>query len=169
MNAFLMRLPEALELAGVALFGLAATQDMALRLVPNAVPLAIAGLGATLRVLDNNLPIGLAAAAAVFLMAALCWRRGWLGGADVKLFGAGALLVQPNAAFGFVLASCLAGGVLAIGYWLLGRVTASPATERPSGLLRRIVRIERRRLRRGGPLPYAVAIAAGACFTLIEV
>jgi len=77
-------------------------------------------------------------------------------------------LLPPNAAFGFVLASCLAGGVLAIGYWLLGRVTASPATERPSGLLRRIIRVERRRLRRGGPLPYALAIAAGVCFTLIE-
>ena len=32
---------------------------------------------------------------------------------------------------------------------------------RPAGLLSRAWRLERRRLSRGGPLPYAVAIAAG--------
>ncbi len=32
-------LPEMLEVAGAVLFGLAAMQDIALRLVPNAVPL----------------------------------------------------------------------------------------------------------------------------------
>jgi len=118
--------------------------------------------------LDSNLPTGLVVSAVVFLVAAMCWRRGWLGGADVKLFGAGALLVPPAAAFGFVLSSCLAGGILAIGYWLIGRITAPSTTKRPSNLLRRLVRVERRRLRRGGPLPYAVAITAGACFMLIE-
>ncbi len=156
------------EAAGMTLFGIAMFRDVMVRLVPNEVPLAIAALGAALRALDGNLLASLAASALVFLAAALCWRRGWLGGADVKLFGAGALLVPPTAAFGFVLSSCLAGGVLAVGYWLLGRVTAPPSIARPAGLLRRLIRVERRRLRRGGPLPYAVAIAAGACFTLIE-
>ncbi len=165
----LTSLTEMLELVGAALFGLAALQDMALRVVPNSVPLAIGGVGATVRILDSNLPTSLAVSVLVFVIAAMCWRRSWLGGADVKLFGAGALLVAPAAAFGFVLSSCLAGGILAIAYWLLGCVTAPPATERPSSLLRRLVRVERRRLRRGGPLPYAVAITAGACFMLIKV
>lgn len=86
----------------------------------------------------------------------------------MKLFGAGALLVPPGAAFAFVLSACLAGGVLAILYWLAGRLVAPPSTVRPSSVLGRLVRVERRRLRRGGPLPYAVAITAGACFTLLR-
>src|ERR1700710_121332 len=90
-----------LELIAVALFALAALQDMAFRLVPNRVPLAIAVLGGILRAIEGDLAAGLLAAVVVFAVAAFCWRRGWLGGADVKLFGAGALLVPPSAAFGF--------------------------------------------------------------------
>ncbi len=33
----------------------------------------------------------LLAAGAVFVLSALCWRRGWMGGGDVKLLGAAAL------------------------------------------------------------------------------
>jgi prepilin peptidase CpaA len=156
-----------LELIAVVLFALAALQDMAFRLVSNRVPLGIAVLGGILRATEGDLAAGLLAAVVVFAVAAFCWRRGWLGGADVKLFGAGALLVPPSAAFGFVLSACLAGGVLAILYWLLGRLAGPPATARPSGFLQRLARVERRRLRRGGPLPYAVAVTAGVCFILI--
>lgn len=155
-----------LQWAGLGLFAAASLQDLAYRLVPNTVPGLIAGLGLALRLLGGTVLPGLAAAATVFVLAALCWRRGWLGGADVKLFGAGALLVPPGAAAGFVLATCLAGGVLAIAYWALGRLVAPPPPERPRARLARLARVERRRLRRGGPLPYALALASGACFIL---
>lgn len=157
---------ETLKLVSMGCFGLAALRDVALRLVPNAVPLAIAAVGTALRVMDGDLLTGLVAGVVVFAAAAACWRRGWLGGADVKLFGAGALLVRPGAAFAFVLTACMAGGVLALLYWLAGRLVALPSATRPSNVLARLVRVERRRLRRGGPLPYAVAITAGVCFTL---
>jgi prepilin peptidase CpaA len=173
MGVALSEVSDVLQLAGAALFGLAALQDIARRLVPNGVPLAIAAVGVALRVIDGTLPAAVGAALAVFLVAFLCWRRGWMGGADVKLFAAGALLVPPGAVLAFVLATSVAGGVLGIAYWLVGRLAARPTTvirsaTRPSSLLRRWARIERRRLRRGGPLPYAVAVSVGACCILLQ-
>ncbi len=143
-------------------------QDWAVRLVPNRIPATIAVTGLLLRIMDGTMVAGLVAAAVVFAIAVVCWRRGWLGGADVKLFTAGALLVAPRAATGFVLASCLAGGILALAYVMLSCVVPPPAAGRPASLLRRYFRLEQRRLRRRGPLPYATAIAAGAAFILLR-
>jgi hypothetical protein len=42
-----------------------------------------------------------------------------------------------------------------------------PPAARPSGLVRRALRCELRRLRRRGPLPYAAAIAAGGVFAIV--
>jgi len=155
--------------AGLVLLFAACLYDWALRLVPNVIPLGLAASGITLRLLTATLPSGLFAGLAVFVLAALCWRRGWLGGADVKLLGAGAMLVAPQAVFGFVLATCLAGGCLALLYLLAGVMTPLPGPKPAgAGLLRRLVRLEQRRLLRRGPLPYATAIAAGACFVLVR-
>ena len=154
--------------AGLALFGLACMQDWAIRLVPNRVPVAIAAAGLILRAAEGTLLTGLLAAATVFGLAVLCWRQGWIGGADVKLFTAGTILVSPGAAASFVLASCLAGGVLAVAYAALSCVVSPPSPNRPASRLRRYLRIEQRRLRRRGPLPYATAIAAGAAFILLR-
>ncbi len=156
-----------LPAAGLALFVLACLQDWAIRLVPNRVPASIAAIGLGCRVIDGTVLMGLLAGFIVFFIAALLWRRGWLGGADVKLFGAGALLVPPSAALGFVLATCLAGGLLAIVYCVLSFVVPPPAPVRPLTHLRRYWRLEQRRLQRRGPLPYATAIAAGATFVLL--
>ena len=157
----------ALLAAGLALFALACLQDCAMRLVPNRVPAAIAAIGLALRLGDGTAPPGVLLALAVFGGAFLCWRRGWLGGADVKLLGAGALLVPPGAVATFVLATCLAGGVLALCYAGLSRIAPPPSPIRPATHLRRYLRLEQRRLRRRGPLPYATAIAAGAAFVLL--
>ena len=161
-------LQNAITVVGAALLLLSCLYDWALRIVPNFIPLAIAVSGAVLRALSGNLATGLLAAAIVFFLAAVCWRRGWLGGADVKLLGAGTLLAPPASACGFVLATCLSGGVLALVYLLLGRLVAPPGPRAASAsLLQRIVRVERRRLQRRGPLPYATAIAFGACAAMI--
>ena len=150
--------------SGLALFAVASLQDMAMRLVMNRIPLAIAAAGLALRGLDGTALLGLLAAGTVFFVAACCWQRGWLGGADVKLFGAGALLVPPHLVAAFVLVSCLAGGVLALAYAGLGLIAPAPSALRPLTRARRYWRVELRRLRRRGPLPYATAIAAGAAF-----
>ncbi len=154
--------------AGLALFGLACMQDWAIRLVPNRIPIAIAAIGLVLRAAEGTLLTGLLAAATVFSLAVLCWRQGWIGGADVKLFTAGTILVTPGSAAGFILVSCLAGGVLAVAYAAVSCLVPAPSPNRPTGRLRRYLRLEQRRLRRRGPLPYATAIAAGAAFILAQ-
>jgi len=161
----------------------AAARDVAVRLIPDTVPLMTCCLGILLRLADGTLILALPLAALVFAAAALCWRRGWLGGGDVKLLGAATLLVTPAAVPGLLLSITLAGGVLALIYLLARPLLsgASPLNAAPNAprdvprdvmparrhaLLRRVWRAERWRLRRGGPLPYACAIAAGALFSL---
>jgi prepilin peptidase CpaA len=95
-----------------------------------------------------------------------CWRRGWIGGGDVKLLGACALLVAPTSVPQFVITTAIAGGILALVYCALARLLPGHATPRPTGFLRRVWRAEHRRIRRGLSLPYCCAIAAGVLLTL---
>jgi hypothetical protein len=55
---------------------------------------------------------------------------------------------------------------MALVYLALARVLPRCGTTRPNGLLGRVWRAERRRIRRGLSLPYACAIAAGVGLTL---
>jgi prepilin peptidase CpaA len=88
-----------------------------------------------------------AAGAAVFVGGALLFSRGWLGGGDVKLLAACALWSGFSGLAWLLLGTVFAGGVLAlaalVGRWL-ARDAAYPG------------------FKRGGPLPYAVAILGGA-------
>ena len=85
----------------------------------------------------------------------------------VKLLGAGAIAVPPGDVLTFITVMAIAGSLLAMIY-LIGRAMPAPhPTNRPASLLARALRIERRRLHRGGPLPYACAIAVGGLFVLI--
>jgi prepilin peptidase CpaA len=89
-----------------------------------------------------------------------------MGGADVKLFGASALLVPPMLVPSMVMCITIAGGVLALIYLAARRRVTRPGHGRPDRMVARVLRIERWRLRRGGPLPYAVAIATGVVFVM---
>jgi prepilin peptidase CpaA len=92
-----------------------------------------------------------------------------MGGGDVKLLGAAALLVPPATVPHMLALVAFAGGILALIY-LVGRAVAPrPAGRRPHMLPLRILRAECWRIRRGGPLPYACAIAAGAALTLFQI
>lgn len=154
----------------LALLLFAALHDVALRTVPNIVPALLILAGVLLRLASGNLLAGAACMAAVFVATALCWQRGWMGGGDVKLYAACALLVPPGLVMNFILASALAGGALALLYLALRAVSPKrPNGLRPQTFLARLVRAESRRVRRGGPLPYASAIALGAICTLITV
>ena len=156
-----------LTATSIFLFLAAALHDVIARTVPNGLALALAVTGVLARALDHHLLAGLIAGIVVFIAAALCWRRGWMGGGDVKLLGAGAIAVPPVAVPNFILVMSVTGALLAIVY-LIGRSLPAPhATPRPTALLARALRVERRRLHRGGPLPYACAIAAGGFFVLL--
>ncbi|MGI4879590.1 MAG: A24 family peptidase [Janthinobacterium lividum] len=89
-----------------------------------------------------------AAGVTVFLIGALLFSRGWLGGGDVKLLAACALWAGFSGLPLLLLGTAFAGGVLAL-IAVIGRILAAPG-------------VTYRGLQRGGPLPYAVAILGGA-------
>lgn len=145
----------------------ASLRDVAARTIPNGIPMALALLGVATGIAGGHLIASLLLGAGVFGVAVLCWRAGWLGGGDVKLFGAAALALPPGSVPTFIAASAIGGGVLAVLYLMLGQVVSAPSPVRPAGLLARALRAEQWRLRRRGPLPYVCAIASGFLFVVI--
>lgn len=162
----LLLLSPGLKLAIAGILLLAAGHDIMTRTVPNWMPLWLGILAAVLAAAEFRLVWGLGFGLTVFALCFVFWWRGWMGGGDVKLLGATAIVIAPAAAGSFLLAVSLSGGILAITY-LAGRILLPrPAIRRPTRLLPRVLRVEAWRIRHRGPLPYACAIAAGTIFVL---
>jgi len=89
----------------------------------------------------------LAIALGVFVLFALAFRVGWMGGGDVKLIGALALWLPPLPLVNMLMLMSLIGGGLTL--LLLGERAV-------------------RRAKGGIEIPYGVAIAAAALLTLRE-
>lgn len=152
--------------AGLLVF--AAARDIATRVVPNWVSMAILACGCVLQASVGSLIVASGLGLLVFVAAAFMWHRGWLGGADVKLLGAAAVAVAPVSVTGLLLAVSLAGGVLALFYLSLSRLVRRPLPGPRKSLLPRVMKAELWRIRRRAPLPYAVAIAVGGLLTLFS-
>jgi prepilin peptidase CpaA len=152
-------------LAGAALI-FAPLHDIAFRTIPNWVSAVLAADGGLSRLLSHDLSAGLASGLGVFALAAFCWWRGWLGGGDVKLLGATAILIPPPSVPGYIAAVAFAGGGLALLYLFMQRVVTAPRQRRPTSLLQRVLVVECRRIRRRMSLPYATAISAAALLIL---
>jgi prepilin peptidase CpaA len=165
-----MILDSEIALTALAIGGLlfAALHDLAFRTIPDWVSAALAADAVLLRLLDHHLAAALACGLAVFTLAAFCWRRGWLGGGDVKLLGATAILVPPGLVPSYIAAVAFAGGGLALLYLLLERIVPSPRLRQATSLASRILTIECRRIRRRASLPYATAISAAAMLMLVR-
>ncbi|MEA2737421.1 MAG: prepilin peptidase CpaA [Acetobacteraceae bacterium] len=142
----------------------ASLHDIATRTIPNGLAVAVAAAGIATSAAGGYLFGSVLAATGIFVLSALCWRRGWMGGGDVKLLGAAALGMPASSIFTFVVAVAIAGGVLALFYVVARRLLPFRTPSRPAGLVSRAARVERWRISRGGPLPYACAIAAGVLF-----
>jgi prepilin peptidase CpaA len=158
-----------LDIGLIFLLALAAWRDVLTRIIPNSIALTIAIIGITNHSTAGWSPFLLSAATAALLFSFLLVLaiRGWLGGGDVKLAAALAIGLPPAATWNFITASVLAGGLLGLGY--LAGPHFIPRL-RPAGTahpLARILAVEAWRLRRGGPLPYGVAIAAGGIFVIL--
>jgi prepilin peptidase CpaA len=145
----------------------ASLSDIATRTVSNKVVVLLATVGAATQVRDGHLVGALIAGAAVFSLAAWCWRRGWMGGADVKLLGAATLCIPPGSVPTFVVTVAIAGGLLAMLYLGARPLLGGSVGPRPTALAARVLRAERWRIKRRGPLPYACAIAAGLLFVIV--
>ncbi len=160
-----------LSISSILCIGLilaASLHDIATRTIPDRLVLALAAVGLTISVINGHVLGSLLAAGAIFVVTALCWRRGWIGGGDVKLLGAAALGLPPHSVFAFAAAVAFAGGLLAVLYLVARRLVPAPTSLRPAGLFARAVRVERWRISRGGPLPYACAIAVGVLFVNVS-
>ncbi|MBR0680577.1 hypothetical protein GXW74_08770 [Roseomonas eburnea] len=163
-------LPEAIAWLALPGLALAALHDVAVRRIPNAHIAAVALIGLLRQAVSGGpmLALGLLAAGAVLLLAGALWLRGLMGGGDVKLLAAAALLVPAGQVVALLLAVALAGGLLCLLLLLLRAVLPRRgALQGSSGVLRRVLRCEAWRIGRGAPLPYGVAIAAGAAFLVI--
>lgn len=153
----------------IATLIVAALHDLAVRTVPNALIAALGVCALILAALQHRLLASVAISILLLLTAFALWLRRYLGGADAKLLAVCTLLVAPGSVLPMLLATALAGGVLCLPY-ISGRfLLAPPVAARPDRTLARLLRCERWRLRRQGPLPYAVAIAAGTLFVLLPV
>ena len=101
----------------------AAICDFRARRVPNASCVGVAALWPAYLALSDGLPHAAGAllgAAGVFATGFLLWRRGILGGGDVKLLSALALWAGGSLLLPFLLLTALLGGVLAL-VWLHAR------------------------------------------------
>ena len=154
-------------LAAVALV-FAAMHDIGFRTIPDWVAVTLAVDGCLLRLLDSRLLVGVVCGLVIFALAAICWRRGWLGGGDVKLLGATTILVPPTLVPGYIAAVAFVGGGLALLYLFLERIVPSPRFRHSGSLLWRILVVECRRIRRRASLPYATAISAAAVLMLVK-
>lgn len=142
--------------------------DIAFRTVPNWMPATLLALGIGIRVQDGGLASSLLACVLILFGAGFCWRRGWMGGGDVKLLAACGMLAPPGLPGVMLLDVALAGGALALLYLALGRVLAAPGAACPPGWLRGILWEERHRIHSRSPMPYASAIAVGALLVLCK-
>lgn len=91
-----------------------------------------------------------------FLGGLFLFSRGWLGGGDVKLMAAIALWFDFKGAAALFLWMGLGGAMLAIVFVLLRRTL-------PAGL----IQSGAPSLKPGGPIPYGLAIAAGAMLAIV--
>jgi prepilin peptidase CpaA len=143
----------------LAILAAAALCDARWRIIPNALPLALAAGGAV-AAMASGWPSGLwsaLAALAVFAGGAALFALGAMGGGDVKLAAALTLWLPAEQAPAFLLLTSLAGGALALGVaaWRLAADLAGGA--RAGAAWRAALAAQ---------APYGVAIAAGGAATL---
>ena len=153
----------------------AAAVDLRRRRIPNALTLSALAAGFILQgVLAGPAGLGLALAGALAagLPAFAVFALRGMGGGDVKLLAACGALLGPAAGLELLLATAVAGGVLAV-----GSVAARRAWSVTGANLLRLAAHWGRRgpvacpevslgRSRGIAVPYGVAIACGMAFTL---
>lgn len=164
-------LADAVAMLALPLLLAAAIGDVLFRRIPNPVVASVALVGLLRQGLAGGGALGIALllAIAVLLGGMMLWLRGALGGGDVKLLAATALLLPPALIPAQLLAVALAGGALALLHLTLRPMMRDlRADGRPRGKLRLALRREARRIRAGAPLPYGVAIAIGTAVVLIR-
>jgi prepilin peptidase CpaA len=145
-----------------------ATTDIATRVIPNEICLALAVLGVVGQ-LTNPMQIvhSLIAAAILFVLLFLLYARRMMGGGDVKLLVALAVGLPLIGVVQLLMVTVLAGGALALVHVVMRALPAPALAPAGSSLVRRVYAVERWRHLRHAPLPYGVAIAFGGIWTIL--
>jgi prepilin peptidase CpaA len=152
---------------GIGLFAAAAFGDVRDRRIPNEIALGVGALG-LLRMLLTADPSAalytLAAAAVVFAAAFLLFHRDLVGGGDVKLLTAAALLIGYHDLLGFLLLMSLCGAFISLIMITVDKL--SPMLRHGSRLGTLPVPEESRETPQRLSVPYGVAIAFAGIFIL---
>lgn len=148
-----------------SILALAALRDLERRSIPNAVTGALLASGLLAQALLFGARAALAAAGAALVAGAvhaLPWSFRLVGGGDVKLAAGAAAWAGLDRLLVFLLATALLGGVVSVAAAVHG-LRARPRTPltRAAGPRLALAHV------RGIPVPYGVAIAAGALAALL--
>ena len=153
-------------LLGSYFFALVAFLDLRTRSIPNRLPAAIAALGLLRVILAGDMTAALytiVASAAVFAATFLLFWRGLLGGGDVKLMASTSLLIGYNDLLPFLFVMSVCGGFVALAVLARDRLGPRPAPFPAAATPDQEHQQPRARL----TVPYGVAIAIAAIFTLL--
>jgi prepilin peptidase CpaA len=151
-------------LVTTVILAIAAWCDVATRTIPDRLSIALLALGIGSRLVLEGPQAALISAGLallVFLGFALLHARGFIGGGDVKLIAALVAGTAPAAVPDLLIAIAFAGGLIGLAYMALARIMSKPALRPHAVLPVRIAVLEANRIVRRGPMPYALAIAAG--------
>ena len=131
----------------------AAISDLRSNIIPNAVHVALFALwtGWVVSGAEAQVWYSLAIGAGIFLLGAILFQFGQMGGGDVKLLTVLGIWAGPSDILMFLIQVAFAGGLLTMA-WIVNGSFVAPA-------LGRVVSSEAKRT-----VPYGVAIAAGAYF-----
>ncbi len=153
---------------GIGIFAVVAYGDIRTRRIPNEMIVAILALAACRIALDGDPHAGLytlAAAAGLFVATFLLFWRGLLGGGDVKLIGATALLVGYHNFFEFLFVMSVSGALIAVAVLARNRLGLRRATA--LDLDAEDQAAEDREASARLTVPYGVAIAAAGMVSLL--
>jgi prepilin peptidase CpaA len=137
------------------LVALAAAQDLWQLKISNFFPVALVALFAVWLWqvgLEGDLWKNAVMFAVVLGIGTLLFAQGWFGGGDVKLLAAIALWFDLDGGLALFVWTTVGGGLLALSFIALRRMLPLPATNEGGWGA----------LKRKGPIPYGLAIAAGA-------
>ncbi len=160
--------------AGLGGLLVAAGLDVRNRLIPNEIVLGVGLAGLTARVLADGWWSGfsLLVAICVLIPLGMLARHQIVGGGDAKTIAAATLLFSPILVLPLLLAIAVAGGILSLIYLAAFRAirpaVAPAATQSDHAARGGWIASERTRVAAREPLPYGVAIFAGAAVILLR-
>lgn len=170
-NAQLLNI--ALLLPAICLFGVAALVDVRARRIPNGLVFAVMLLAVLRMILRFDVSVALhdiKLAGLLVIGLLVLWLLRWLGGGDVKLMFAGALLVGAQGLFLFVLSTALLGGLIGlvavIDMWCERQYGWSAGIAFPRANM--AFRHPGANLPRKAAVPYGLAISLGCLGTLFS-